>query len=147
MTPPPLWNFSENSSILEGEGVPYPHAIKSEYSTYSPTCNQIVYLCRLCSLYGQISEGGRKRLQLWAALNWGFLQYRCAQSRWKQTGEKPGDLAWVVSPSTGCRIDPDDPIRDHLDPGQWPDTIFFKAKLCLQKTLSNFHKMYTTPIV
>ena len=44
----------------------YPHAIKSEYSTYSPTCNQIIYLCRLCSLYGQISEGGRKRLQLWA---------------------------------------------------------------------------------
>ena len=22
MTPPPLWNFSENSSVLEGEGVP-----------------------------------------------------------------------------------------------------------------------------
>ena len=23
MTPPPFWNFSENSSVLEGEGVPY----------------------------------------------------------------------------------------------------------------------------
>ena len=22
MTPPPFWNFSENSSVLEGEGVP-----------------------------------------------------------------------------------------------------------------------------
>ena len=23
MTPPPFWNFSENSSVLEGKGVPY----------------------------------------------------------------------------------------------------------------------------
>ena len=38
MTPPPLWNFSENSSVLEGEGVP-----KWPCSEPFPCAKQIIF--------------------------------------------------------------------------------------------------------